>query len=80
MIDLNKAIKIFHDKIKGEYIGSIYDVGHLFVISSVDDDGEYLDTAAIAINKSTGEISAILPDDEDEFEDMIKIDYTEIKH
>lgn len=77
MINIDKAIEIFHDKIKGEYIGSIYDVGHSFIISSVDEEGEYLDTPAIIINKSTGEISTVLQDDE--FENAKKIDYTEIK-
>lgn len=80
MIDLNEAIKIFHNYIKGSIIGGVADVGHSFVFWESDEEGEALDTAATAINKTTGEISAILPDDEDEFENIIKIDYTEINH
>lgn len=80
MIELNEAIKIFHDYIKNSIIGSVVDVGHSFVLWESDEDGDCLETSAIAINKSTGKIEAYFePDHWDELENAKKIDYTEIK-
>lgn len=80
MIDVNKAIEIFYKSVKGEYIGHIFDVGHSFIVSSVDEDGEAFDSDPLAINKKTGEITAYFPPDHwDELENAKEIDYTEIK-
>jgi coenzyme F420-reducing hydrogenase alpha subunit len=80
MIDVNKTIEIFKST-QHEYIGTVLDVGHSFIISSVDEDGEYLDTASTAINNHTGETSAYFPPDHwDELDNAKEIDYTEIKH
>ena len=81
MIDLNEAIKIFHNYIKGSIIGGVADVGHSFVFWESDEEGEALDTAATAINKTTGNIEAYFePDHWDELDNAIEIDYTEINH
>ena len=75
MIDLYKAIDIFHDKIKNGLIGAIVDVGHSFIFWESDENGEFLETAATAINKTTGKVSAYFePDHWDELDKAIKIE------
>ena len=74
MIDLDKAIDIFHNRIKNAIIGAIVDVGHSFVFCEVDVDGEFLETAATAIHKSTGKVSAYFePDHWNELDKAIEI-------
>lgn len=81
MIDLDKAIEIFHNYIKGSVIGTVVDVGHSFVFWESDENGDCFYTSATAINKVTGEIEAYFePDHWDELDKAIEIDYTEIKH
>ena len=80
MIDAYEAIKIFKS-IEHEYVGTIFDVGHSFIISSVDENGDDMYLNPVAINKETGELTEYFPPDHwDEFENAIEIDYTEIKH
>lgn len=81
MLSVEEAVKIFHEEYKGDYVGYICDVGHSFIITPVDEEGEALDMDAIAINKTTGKTEAYFePDHWEELENAIEIDYTEIKH
>ncbi|MDE5884883.1 MAG: hypothetical protein K2H29_07415 [Oscillospiraceae bacterium] len=74
MIDLYKAIDIFRSEIKNVIIGAIVDVGHSFVFWEADENGEFLETAATAINKNTGKVTAYFePDHWDELDKAIEI-------
>ncbi|MDE6500781.1 MAG: hypothetical protein K2L10_01675 [Ruminococcus sp.] len=75
MIDLYKAIEIFHDNVKGVSIGAIVDVGHSFIFWESDENEEFSETAATAINKTTGKVTAYFePDHWDELDKAIEIE------
>lgn len=75
MIDLHKAIDLFHNSIKNTIIGAIVDVGHSFVFWETDENGEFPETAATAIHKETGEVTAYFePDHWEELEKAIEIE------
>lgn len=75
MIDIYKAIELFHQSIKGEKISDIVDVGHSFVMwSKMNGYDDYPETSATAINKTTGKVSAYFePDHWDELDKAIEI-------
>ena len=75
MIDLYKAIDIFQNKIKNGLIGAIADVGHSFIFWEADENGEFLEASATAINKVTGKVTAYFePEHWDELDKAIEIE------
>lgn len=74
MIDIYKAVEIFHNNLNGGIIGDVVDVGHSFIFWESDENGEFLETSAIAINKTTGKVTSYFePDHWDELEKAIEI-------
>lgn len=62
MIDINKAIELF-EAYEHEYVGTIFDVWHSFIMVSVDEYGDVIEVSPIAINKKTGKMTDYFPPD-----------------
>lgn len=74
MIDVYKAIELYKLHTH-EIVGAVFDIGHSFVISSIDETGEDLDTSPLAINKANGEITVYFPPDHwEELDKAIEIE------
>ena len=75
MIDLYKAVEIFHNNVNGGLIGAAVDVGHSFIFWESEENGEFPETSATAINKTTGKVTAYFePDHWDELDKAIEIE------
>ncbi len=61
MIDFNKAIDIVLKCEKGVKIDSVLDLGDVYVISVIGEDGYEIDDPPFAVDKNTGEVTVYFP-------------------